>query len=277
MNYKLGESIQVYITERGIDIVNYNRPLPPVTLEDLDERTFFKERDAVNPEIRDMFKALGIIESYGTGVGEAKRACQNSGSGSIYYKIFPNNADVTSVVIRISDEFCELTNENMETVAENKETDGEEKGTQDAWKAVRQQIRGSDYSSKISNNMDKLLLEFKDSPFTPKDIRGIAAMVKGRYAFYFPEPGKKDPVEAKAAAARTPAYWQCKNAFRSVAPDMTDEEIVKAKGHVPAELYRLASGASEILGHSTSKMTPKGRDRSRRNPIQLRLDMNFWD
>ena len=172
-NYETDKSIQVYITEREIDIVNYNRPLPPVTLEDLNERTFFKERDAVNPEIRDMFKALGIIESYGTGVGEAKRACQNNGSGSIYYKIFPNNADVTSVVIRISDEFCELTNENMGTVAENKETDGEEKGTLDAWKAVRQKIRDSHYSSKVRNNMDKLFLEFKDSPFTPKDIMRV--------------------------------------------------------------------------------------------------------
>ena len=211
------------------------------------------------------------------------------------------------------------------------------------------------------------------SKSSPKDIRGIAAMVKGRYAFYFPEPGKGDPVEVKAtavriahrgfakgtwlaieffpderearcyltnvdcstregcrkalscyrsrwrveetfrfmkvfysmegfmvrnvnamnwlllavcaataflssiAALRTPAYWQCKNAFRSFAPDMTDEEIVAAKGHIPVELYRLASGAKEILGHSTSKMTPKGRDRSRRKPIQLMLDIDFGD
>ena len=47
------------------------------------------------------------------------------------------------------------------------------KGTQDAWEAVRQKIRGSHYSSKVRNNMDKLLLEFKDSPFTPKDIMRV--------------------------------------------------------------------------------------------------------
>ncbi len=204
---------------------------------------------------------------------------------------------------------------------------------------------------------------------SPKDIRGIAAMVKGRYAFYFPEPGKKDPVEVKAtavriahrgfargtwlaieffpderearcyltnidcstregcrkalscyrsrwrveevfrfmkvfysmegfmvrgvdamnwillaicsataflssaAALRTPAYWQCRDAFKSFAPDMSDEDIVKAKGHVPVELYRLASGAREILGHSSSRMTPRGRDRTRKKPIQLLLDI----
>ncbi|MBO6285489.1 MAG: hypothetical protein J6O18_04150, partial [Bacilli bacterium] len=63
----------------------------------------------------------------------------------------------------------------------------------------------------------------------------------------------------------------------SFAPDMTDEEIIKAKGHIPVELYRLASGAKEILGHSTSGMTPKGRDRSRKKPIQLMLDIDFGD
>ena len=202
-----------------------------------------------------------------------------------------------------------------------------------------------------------------------KTIREVAAAVKGRYAFYFPEPGKKDAVEVKAtavriahrnfadgtwlvmeffpderearcyltdidcstregcrkalscyrsrwrveevfrfmkvfysmegfmvrslnamnwillaicsataflastAANRTAAYWQCREAFRSFAPEMTDEGIAEAKGHIPVELYRLASGAKEILGHSTSKMTPKGRDRSRRKPIQLLLDI----
>ena len=202
-----------------------------------------------------------------------------------------------------------------------------------------------------------------------RTIREIAAAVKGRYAFRFPEPGKEDPVEVKAtavkiahrdfakgtwlvveffpderearcyltdvdcstregckkalscyrsrwrveevfrfmkcfysmegfmvrnlnamnwillaicaataflssaAAARTPAYWQCREAFRSFARDVTDDEIIEAKGHIPVELYRLASGAREILAHSTSKPTPKGRDRTRKTPIQLLLDI----
>ena len=56
---------------------------------------------------------------------------------------------------------------------------------------------------------------------------------------------------------------------------MTDEEIVVAMGHIPVELYELASGAREILGRSTSKMTPRGRDGSRRKTIQLMLDIDF--
>lgn len=207
---------------------------------------------------------------------------------------------------------------------------------------------------------------------TGKDIREIASAVKGRYAFYFPEPGKRGAVEVKATAvrvghrdfgkgvwlameffpderdarcyltdvdcstkegcrealscyrsrwrveevfrfmkvfygaegfmvrslsamnwvllaicaataflgyissSRSPAYWQCRGAFKSFSPEMTDEEIVEAKGHIPVDLYRIASGAKEILAHSTSKMTPSGRDRTRKGPIQLKLDiLNF--
>ena len=37
-NYESGKSIQVYISEKMINIINYNRPLPPVTIKDLNER-----------------------------------------------------------------------------------------------------------------------------------------------------------------------------------------------------------------------------------------------
>ena len=58
-----------YIPDKQINIVNYNRPLPPLKIQDLNERTFFNERDTENLEIRDMLKALGIIELFGTGIG----------------------------------------------------------------------------------------------------------------------------------------------------------------------------------------------------------------
>ena len=37
-------------------------------------------------DIRDMFKALGIIESFGTEIGEAKHSLANNGSPALYYK-----------------------------------------------------------------------------------------------------------------------------------------------------------------------------------------------
>lgn len=41
--------------------------LSPITLEDLNKKTIFMERDSINPEIRDVFKELGIIENHGIG------------------------------------------------------------------------------------------------------------------------------------------------------------------------------------------------------------------
>ena len=107
-NYENGKPIQIYISNTQINIVNYNRPLPPLKIEDLNERTFFNERDTENPEIRDMFKSLGIIESFGTGIGEAKRAMEANGSPALYYKIFDEISDVTSVVLPVNEEYLEI-------------------------------------------------------------------------------------------------------------------------------------------------------------------------
>ena len=57
-----------------------------------------------------MFKALGIIESFGTGIGEAKRAMKENGSPDLYYKDFAENYNVTSVVIPVNAEYFEIKN-----------------------------------------------------------------------------------------------------------------------------------------------------------------------
>ena len=60
--------------------------------------------------IVDMFKALGIIESFGTGIGEAKRALEENGSPTLYYKIFDITDNVTSVVIPVNEEYLKIKN-----------------------------------------------------------------------------------------------------------------------------------------------------------------------
>ncbi len=109
-NYENGKAIQIYISEKQINIVNYNRPLPPLSLNDLNERSVFNERDTENPEIRDMFKDLGIIESFGTGIGEAKKAMIDNGSPKLYYKLFSESDNVTSVVIPVNEEYASIKN-----------------------------------------------------------------------------------------------------------------------------------------------------------------------
>lgn len=109
-NYENGKPLQIYVSENQINIVNYNKPLPPLRISDLNERSFFNERDTENPEIRDMFKSLGIIESFGTGIGEAKKALQSNGSPNLYYKTFGLADNVTSVVIPVNEEYLQIKN-----------------------------------------------------------------------------------------------------------------------------------------------------------------------
>lgn len=143
-NYENGKPIQIYVSERQINIVNYNKPLPPIRISDLNERTFFNERDTENPEIRDMFKALGIIESFGTGIGEAKRSMSKNGSPDLFYKAFDDNYNVTSVVIPVNEEYYEIKNgtKPKKNVWIENET-----------KDFKDKILDSEYTKKIKQNI----------------------------------------------------------------------------------------------------------------------------
>lgn len=149
-NYENGKPIQIYISEKQINIVNYNKPLPPIRISDLNERSFFNERDTENPEIRDMFKALGIIESFGTGIGEAKRSMRENGSPELYYKSFDVNDNVTSVVIPVNEDYYEIKHgvEPKKNVWIENET-----------KDIKQKILDSKYSKKIKQNTLKIYEE----------------------------------------------------------------------------------------------------------------------
>ena len=155
-NYENGKPIQIYISEKQINIVNYNKPLPPIHISDLNERTFFNERDTENPEIRDMFKALGIIESFGTGIGEAKRSMRENGSPDLFYKTFDVNDNVTSVVIPVNEEYFEIKNgtkPKKKVWIENETKD------------FKQKILDSGYTKKIKQNILKLYEEIGTEVF----------------------------------------------------------------------------------------------------------------
>ncbi len=160
-NYENAKAVQIYITESKINIVNYNRPLPPLKLADLNERSIFNERDTENPELRDMFKRLGIIEAFGTGIGEAKRAMCANGSPALYYKEFSEADNVTSVVIPANEEYLEL------------KTDGrpKKKGGMAAEAHSRKDaILGADFSKKVKANLLHLLSQLSETMFSSAEV-----------------------------------------------------------------------------------------------------------
>lgn len=58
-DYSRPNYVGIYVYADRMTFVNHNRPLPPVTIEDLNERESFDGRGYVNPELKDMFFALG--------------------------------------------------------------------------------------------------------------------------------------------------------------------------------------------------------------------------
>lgn len=144
-DYQNNKCIQIYINENEINIVNYNNPMPPLEIRDLNERRIFHERNSINPTLKNKFKELHIIESFGTGIGEAKKAMEENNSPSLYYKYF-SNASITSVVIPINEDFYlikhkrEIKNSNQTTLES----------------PVQTTLLNSKLSNSIKNNLLKL-------------------------------------------------------------------------------------------------------------------------
>lgn len=146
-NYENGKPVQIYVSENQINIVNYNKPLPPLSISDLNDRSVFYERDTENPEIRDMFKALGIIESFGTGIGEAKRSMEENGSPNLYYKTFSEKDNLTSVVIPVNTEYISI----------KKDMKPQKKvGIEHETQVFKDTINNSSYSKKVKENLHKI-------------------------------------------------------------------------------------------------------------------------
>lgn len=70
--------IGIYIYKDRIEFINHNRPVPPLTTKDLNEKDYFADRQYANPQIKKMFFALDLIESYGSGIRRAKEALEKT-------------------------------------------------------------------------------------------------------------------------------------------------------------------------------------------------------
>ena len=160
-NYENGKPVQIYISQKQINIVNYNKPLPPLKIDDLNERRIFNERDTENPEIRDMFKSLGIIESFGTGIGEAKQSLDDNGSPQLYYKTFSESDNVTSVVIPVNEEFLMLKSGGLSVVDPEPVSDTN---------LIREKILKSGFSEKTVKNLIEIYDNLQDTVFGNSDI-----------------------------------------------------------------------------------------------------------
>ena len=80
----------------------------------MQENISFDRRYYLNEEIKEMFFALKLIESYGSGIRRAKKELKDNGSPAL--EVYPENdtEDYTNVVVRIHPEFLKEGVETMQ-------------------------------------------------------------------------------------------------------------------------------------------------------------------
>ena len=105
-DYDKKEYVGVYVYEDSLSFINHNRPLPPVTIEDMNAREEFRDREYLNPEIKEMFFALGLIQSYGSGIRRAKHAMADNGNPPLLFEPLNDTDDYTMVTCLINEEFA---------------------------------------------------------------------------------------------------------------------------------------------------------------------------
>ena len=153
--------MQIYVYEDSIVINNYNKPIPPVTINALNTQVSFPDREYENPSIREMFKDLDLIESFDSGVGKAKRAMSSNDNVAINYKEYDENIDITSVTIPISPLYKRLAFSNS-----NLNIGGEKLN-------IEEVIKNSSYSINVRESLLLIFRKFRNVLFSRKDIISV--------------------------------------------------------------------------------------------------------
>ena len=123
-----------------------------------------------NPSIREMFKLFDLIESFGSGVGKAKRAMAENGSDGIRYQEYDENIDITSVMIPISRKYLRYSYKAMDLAAKDQNLDfGREKTKINSVDAIGI-INRSTYSNSIRKTLTAIFDCFFNKEFGRADI-----------------------------------------------------------------------------------------------------------
>ena len=133
--YESPNYIGIYIYNDRITFINHNRPMPPVTIEAMNKEIRFDGRQYLNPELKDMFFALDLIESYGSGIRRTKDALEENHSPKLQF--LPDNDidNYTMAVVMINEEFVSIREE------EQKKTDTTKEMTKEMTKEIKKLMK----------------------------------------------------------------------------------------------------------------------------------------
>lgn len=111
--YSRPQYVGIYIYHDHLSFVNHNRPLPPITIEDMNEKTDFDDRKYLNEELKGMFFNFDLVQSHGSGIRRAKKAMEDNGSPRLVFSPDNDTDDYTQVVAYINEEFAEILKEDQ--------------------------------------------------------------------------------------------------------------------------------------------------------------------
>ena len=103
--YDLFREVRIYVTPKDVCITNFNRPLIPITIKDMNEKPRIRATDYINKELKDPLYALGFIEKEGTGIEDIKRTLLENGNPVIEYDLDGDERNYTSLTIYANSEF----------------------------------------------------------------------------------------------------------------------------------------------------------------------------
>lgn len=129
--YGVANYIGIYIYHDHISFVNHNRPLPPVTIEDMNTKREFNNRVYLNPELKEMFFSLDLIESYGSGIRRAKDAMEENASPKLVFEPLEDSGDYTMATAYINEEFARIQ------MAESNKSDDAKEMTKEIYTQIK--------------------------------------------------------------------------------------------------------------------------------------------
>ena len=112
--YSKRNCVEISVFKDHISFINHNRPLPPVTIEDLNTKSEFKDRKYLNDDLKEMLFSLKLIQSYGSGIRRAKNALKQIGSPELVFEPENDTDDYTLVTAYINSEFAAIQKEEAE-------------------------------------------------------------------------------------------------------------------------------------------------------------------
>ena len=130
--YAKHNCVEIAIFKDYISFINHNRPLPPVTIEDLNTKTEFKDRNYLNDELKEMFFKLDLIQSYGSGIRRAKNALRHNKSPELVFEPDNDTDDYTAVTAYINEEFAAVLAEEGQSFTVVQKKAVTENGTENA-------------------------------------------------------------------------------------------------------------------------------------------------